>query len=257
MKTERSKNSRERTRDEPERDDDREDRHQHRHEPRDDRPEDEHEDDQRGRKAEGELARLEVLLRLLAEVVAGRVVAGDADREPAAVRVLDDLLDRPCAGVALDGDRDERRVPVGRDGDEPRAGAPRPSPAAPPASCLPEVAELGRSTVVGPRGRDDHVLLLVRDRLLGTRGRSRSWPSSTPGCRRPFPASSARAARSPRARARRGPRRPRSQASGADAPRTREPAARSRPCRRFYSTVTVLARFLGWSTLRPRSRAMR
>ena len=65
-------------RDEAERDDDREDRHQHGHEPGDDGAEDEHEDDERGRQAEGELALLEVLLRLLAEVVVRRAVAGDA-----------------------------------------------------------------------------------------------------------------------------------------------------------------------------------
>ena len=56
-------------RDEPERDEDREDREQHRHEPRDDGAEHEHEHDQRRRQPEGELAVLEVPLRLLAEVV--------------------------------------------------------------------------------------------------------------------------------------------------------------------------------------------
>ena len=75
-------------RDEPERDDDREDRHQHGHDAGDDRAEDEDEDDQRRGQAERELAGLEILLRLLAEVVVRRVVAGDADLEGAAVRVL-------------------------------------------------------------------------------------------------------------------------------------------------------------------------
>ena len=89
-------------RDEAERDDDREDRHQHGHEPGEDGPEDEHEDDQRGGEAKGELALLEIRLRLLAEVVTGRVVAGDADLEPAAVELLDDLLDCARAGVCAD-----------------------------------------------------------------------------------------------------------------------------------------------------------
>ena len=42
-----------------------------------------------------------------------------------------------------------------------------------------------------------------------------------------------------------------------DAPRKHVRAARSSPWWRFYSTVTVLAKLRGWSTLRPRSRAMR
>ena len=45
---------------------------QHRHEPGDDGAEHEHEDDQRRRQPEGELAVLEIRLRLLAEVVADR-----------------------------------------------------------------------------------------------------------------------------------------------------------------------------------------
>ncbi|MDX6483489.1 MAG: hypothetical protein QOE95_1260, partial [Gaiellaceae bacterium] len=43
--------------------------------------------------------------------------------------------------------------------------------------------------------------------------------------------------------------------------RTRGPSPRvlmaAPPSRRLYSTVTVLARFRGWSTLRPRRRAIR
>ena len=89
-------------RDEPERDDDREDRHQHGHEPGDNGAEDEHEHDQRGGQAEGQLALLEVGLRLLAEVVVHRAVAGDADLEAGVVRLLDNPLDGRGAGVADD-----------------------------------------------------------------------------------------------------------------------------------------------------------
>ena len=82
----------------PERDDDRDDRHQQRDEPGDDRAEDEQEDDQRRGQAELELARLQVVLRQLVEVVVERLVAGDGDEERRiAVRPLDD------------GKRDRRR----------------------------------------------------------------------------------------------------------------------------------------------------
>ena len=83
--------------------------------PANDGPENEHEDDQRGGQTEGELALLEIRLRLLPEVVAGRVEAGDADLERAAVRLLHHLLDRVCARVAADLDGDEGRVAVARD----------------------------------------------------------------------------------------------------------------------------------------------
>ena len=68
-------------RDEAEGDDDRDARHQDRNEPRHDRSEDEQEDDERCRKAELELAGLEVLLREQIEVVVECLVTGDGDGE--------------------------------------------------------------------------------------------------------------------------------------------------------------------------------
>ena len=64
------------------------------------------------RQPEGELAVLEVALRLLAEVVVGRAIAGDAHRERAAVRLLHDLLDGAGVRVAADDEREEDGVPV-------------------------------------------------------------------------------------------------------------------------------------------------
>ena len=153
--------------DEPERDNDRQDRHQHGHEPGDDGREDENEDDERGREAERELALLEIRLRLLAEVVAGGVVAGDADFERAAVRLLHDLLDGAGARIAADVHGDEGRMTVGRDGD--RSCAPHLSGRTKlGGQLLAEGAEPRRADVVPARGDDDHVLLLARD-LSGER----------------------------------------------------------------------------------------
>ena len=106
-------------RDQAERDDDREDRHQERDEPRDDRAEDEHEDDERDRQPEPELAALEILLRLLPEVVVDAAVAGDDGREAAAALLGEHVLHLLRAGVALDEERGERAVAVARDSDEP------------------------------------------------------------------------------------------------------------------------------------------
>src|SRR5581483_10598536 len=64
---------------------------------------------------------LEVLLRLLAEVVPHAVVAGDGDRERATVRLRYDCLDRLRVRVAAEQELNERGVAVPRDGSSGRA----------------------------------------------------------------------------------------------------------------------------------------
>ena len=165
----------------------------------------------------------------------------------------------PAPESLRDADRDERRVAVARDGQRAARRCTCPGRLrAPRARRLANALELRRVDRVALRGDDDHVLFSLAHDSAGTPARSR--PSAFVDSGLPIDvrrSSSARAARSPRARARPAPRRPRARASAADAPRTPARAARSIPCREFYSTVTVFARFRGWSTLRPRSRAMR
>ena len=119
-------------------------------------------DDERGRQAEGELALLEIRLRLLPEVVAGGVVAGDADLERAAVRVLHNLLDLGGIGVAANEDGKQRGVPVRRGRDQSDVAYDARSVDLDPKPSSERVERLRRD-VVALRADDDHVLLLARD----------------------------------------------------------------------------------------------
>jgi hypothetical protein len=96
--------------------DDRDERHQQRHDSCHHGPENEDEDDQSGREAELELARLEVVLRELVEVVVERVGTGDRDGEArVGVSAIDDRHHLADVAVVGDVDRDHRRPPVARD----------------------------------------------------------------------------------------------------------------------------------------------
>ncbi len=97
----------------PERDEDRDERHQQRDQAGDDGAEHEQEDDQRGGKAELELALLEVLLREEVEVVVERLLAGDRDGERVVLgRLLDGCDDVARFVLAEDLERDDRRMPI-------------------------------------------------------------------------------------------------------------------------------------------------
>ena len=112
-------------------------------------------------------------LRLLAEVVAGAVVARDTDLERAVIRALHCLLDGLRAGIAADLHCDESRVTVARGRDSPCA-AHVSGLANGPLEPLAERPELRGVDQVATRRHDDHVLLLAcddsregpRDRLL-------------------------------------------------------------------------------------------
>ena len=103
MKTEKLELEREQ-RDDAHPDHDREQRHQHRHEPRDDGAEHEHQHDQGRRQAEGQLARLEIVLGKGVHVVVGGAIAGhrdvEAGRVPGALDQRDDRLDRGVGGTS-------------------------------------------------------------------------------------------------------------------------------------------------------------
>ncbi len=102
----------------PRADDDRGHRDQQRHEPCDHGPEDQQEDDQCGGEAELELARLEIVLGELAEVVVQRPVAGDRDLERRPRVRPPDGADHAVdagGGILRHRELDHRRVPVARD----------------------------------------------------------------------------------------------------------------------------------------------
>ena len=89
-------------------------RHQQRDEPGDDRAEDEDQDDERRRQADLELARLQVVLRELVEVVVERAPAGHHDAEAVtAVAALDEAQEPVDVALALDAD--QHGMPVARD----------------------------------------------------------------------------------------------------------------------------------------------
>ena len=101
------------------------------------------------------------------------MVARDRGAKPPCRSRPERCHDRLRAGVARDLELDERRMPVGRDGREPRRWR------SPPVACRSAARLLARKsrnwlerTVVEPGGGDDHVLLLARRRLPGNAPRS-------------------------------------------------------------------------------------
>ena len=159
-------------RDEAEGDDDRDARHQNRDEARHDGSEDEQEDDERCRKAELELAGLEILLREQVEVVVECLVTGDGDGERCVlVGARSGLHDRLGLVVVEDRDRDDRGVAVGGDERSGRGREVRPRPRESRGGALVreaahEALELGRVDGVALGAHDDD----VRERGLRVRG---------------------------------------------------------------------------------------